>query len=91
MDRISDSKRVKGDGRQAIDQAGKGEKRVGLRRFISLGGFAESELAALAIMLVIVAAVAVCGLRGVIADGRHGPMSALFAALRGSNSLLYVK
>ncbi len=56
-----------------------------------MGRFAESELAALAIMLVIVAAVAVCGLSGVKADGRHGLASALFAALRGSNSLLYVK
>jgi hypothetical protein len=91
MDRISDSKRVKGDGRLAIDQAGEGEKRAGLRRFIGTGGFAKSELAALAIMLVIVAAVAVCCLSRVGADGRHGLMSALFAALRGSNSLLYVK
>jgi len=91
MDRTSDSKRVKGDGRMAIDGAGEDEKRAGLRRLISTGGFAKSALAALAIMLVIVAAVAVCGLRGVMADGRHGLMSALFAALRGSNSLLYVK
>ena len=91
MDRMSDSKRVKGDGRQAIDQAGEVEKRAGLRRFIGTGAFAKSELAALAIMFVIVVAVAVCGLRGVTADGRHGLMSALFAALRGSNSLLYVK
>ena len=66
-------------------------KREGLRRFVSTGRFAAGELAALAIILVIVAAVAVCGWRGAGADGCRGLASTLFAALRGSNSLLYVK
>ena len=53
--------------------------------------FARTELAALAIMLVIAAAVAICGCRGAKADGRHSLASAFFAGLRGSNSLIYVK
>jgi hypothetical protein len=66
-------------------------KRTGEKQFGSLHCFAWSELAALAIMLVIVAAVAVCGYAGAHADGRHSLASALFAALRGSNSLLDFK
>jgi hypothetical protein len=76
---------------KGIDRDEEDMKRAGKRRFISLGRFAGIELATLAIMLVIVAAVAVCGPPGVKADGRRGLASALFAALRGSNSLLYVK
>lgn len=76
---------------QGIDRDERDMKTVGKRHFGSLGRFAWSELAALAIMLLVVAAVAVFGCRGARADGRHSLASALFAALRGSNSLLYVK
>jgi len=65
-------------------------KRTGKRPSSSPGRFAGSELAALAIMLVIAAAVVIFGCRGAKADG-HSLASAFFAALRGSNSLLYVK
>jgi len=63
---------------------------AGTRRSGSLGRFSRTELAALAIMLVVAAAVAICGCRGAKADGR-GLASAFLAGLRGSNSLLYVK
>jgi len=76
---------------ESMDRDERDMKRAGKRRFGSLGCFTWSELAALAIMLVIVAAVAIWGFRGMKADGRHNLASALFAALRGSNSLLYVK
>ena len=73
------------------DRGERGMKRRKERRFDSLRRFTVSELAALAIMLVIVAAVALCGGRGIRADGRQGLASAVFAAMRGSNSLLYIK
>jgi len=63
---------------------------AGAQRSGILGRFSRIELAALAIMLVIAAAVAICGCRGAKADGRS-LASAFFAALRGSNSLTYVK
>jgi len=63
----------------------------GARRSRSPGCFTRAELAALAIMLVIVVAVAICGCRSAKADGRRSLASAFFTALRGSNSLIYVK
>lgn len=64
-----------------------GEKRLGR----GLGRFAAVELLAMALILGIVAMVAVNGLLGMRGEGGRRVASAVWAGLRGSNSVLYVK
>ncbi len=69
----------------------KGQKLAGEGNSRGMGRFAVIELVAMAIMLGIVVTVVTAGYQGMKADGRHRLASGVFAALRGSNSLLYVK
>jgi len=69
----------------------RGHKLAGGRISRGTGSFAVIELVAMAIMLGIVVTVVTHGYKGMNAEGRHRLASGVFASLRGSNSLLYVK
>jgi len=75
------------DGPGGKGTTGEGKKRLGR----GLGRFAAIELLATALILGIVAMVAVHGLLGMRGEGGRKVASAVWAGLRGSNSLLYVK
>jgi len=90
-DRVYDSLMAQSDLSDDGGRGGKGATREGKKRLESgLGRFAAVELLAMALILGIVALVAFHGLLGTRGEGGR-IASAVWAGLRGSNSLLYVK